>query len=196
MSFSLTDTGLPCSGVGSSLSLVVARSADFPRLSLPFALRNVSDAEPGQSVVSGAVFGGWSYDRLSFGLDFEWESLRIDFVRESGLRKGLFLFLTLVLSSLCCGNGCGRGSGICSIGGVLTTQLDISLLSMASRQSCAVLMLSVVDSCFFEVCPQSERKHMTALGITSPPAHWFQATRPEQEGSYVGLGREKRYDIT
>lgn len=96
-------------GVPSSLSLAIARSADLPRFSLCFAVSK-SD-ELCQSDCSGAVFGGRSNRSLVFGLVLlELESLRIDFVRDSGLRNVLSRRLVLLASSCRFGDGCGKTS--------------------------------------------------------------------------------------
>lgn len=68
--------------------------------------------------------GGWSNDCLPFGLDFEFESLRIDFDRDSGFLKPFSFRFTLEVSSPCCceGRGCVSGAGV-----FVTGRLFVSL---------------------------------------------------------------------
>jgi hypothetical protein len=121
-------------GVFSSLSSVTARSADLPRTSFPLDLLKKLISFCGQSAEIGAELGGWSgvggYRPLGFR-DFDVESLRIERDRVRGLRKLLSFFLIVVLSSLGCGDGCGRDSeGL----GSSEKLLAIDLLQVSNRR--------------------------------------------------------------
>jgi hypothetical protein len=61
---------------------------------------------------------------LPFGLDFEFESLRIDFDRDSGFLKPFSFRFTLEVSSPCC---CEGGGCVSRTGAFVTGRLFVSL---------------------------------------------------------------------
>lgn len=72
---------------------------------------------------------------MPFGLDLEFESLRIDFDRDSGFRNPFSFRFTLEVSSPCCceGGGCVSGAGV-FVTGILFVSLGIhTTLPMAER---------------------------------------------------------------